>query len=118
MAIYFISSLFIMLFGYFFQPMLNKKRKKIFIIVSFGILIIIAAMRHYTVGIDVEKHYMRRFLEISDFSLAEIPTYAKSVGYEIGYCYFTKLLNRPTMLYYRHKSDNDGGYGILYISKI
>ena len=93
MAIYFISSLFIMLFGYFFQPMLNKKRKKIFIIVSFGILIIIAAMRHYTVGIDVEKHYMRRFLEISDFSLAEIPTYAKSVGYEIGYCYFTKLLS-------------------------
>jgi len=92
MAIYFISAFFIYLYGIVTHANKNNFRRKRFIILSFALLIIISGLRAPSVGIDISKHYARRFYEIANYSWVEVPRFSLITGYEIGYCLFTKLL--------------------------
>lgn len=71
--IYLVPTILILLSGIIFN--VNKKDakcKKIYLIVSFGIMIIISSLRKYTVGIDMKLIYYPSFLEISKISFANL----------------------------------------------
>lgn len=93
MAIYFGLAAFIFLFGIVYKANSSERRKRNFIIVSFGLLIIVAGLRSPSVGIDLAGHYAKSFDLVSSYAWKEIPAFATLTGYEIGYCYFTKLIS-------------------------
>lgn len=92
MAIYFSLAGFILLYGVGYRANLTERRRRNFIIVSFGLLILVAALRSPTVGIDLAGHYAKRYDMIAACSWKDIPVFSDLIDYEIGYCYYTKLL--------------------------
>lgn len=93
MAIYFISTTAIFLYGVLTNANTTQRKRKRFILVSFGILILIAALRAPTVGIDLNLHYLRNYKNIVFYDWGSVPEFGVMTGYEIGYCYFIKLLS-------------------------
>ena len=93
MGIYFGLSAFILLFGIGYKVNLSERRRKNFLIVSFGLLILVAGLRSPTVGIDLAGHYAKRFTLVSSYDWSEILTFVTLTGYEIGYCYYIKLVS-------------------------
>lgn len=72
-----------------------KRKKKTFVIVSFFELFIVAALRKYTVGIDLEGHYANNFLvfgKLSWNSIFEIIKHENSF-YDFGLILFMKFLS-------------------------
>ena len=53
---------------------------------------LISALRASTIGIDLDLHYAKNYELISSVNWSDIPIFAVSKQYEVGYCYFTKLL--------------------------
>ena len=102
MAIYFLSTLFILGFGACFDVNKSRRRQAMYLAVCFGILILIAALRSREVGTDLAIHYARRYEQVALCSWAEVPAFSASTTYEIGYCYFTKLLSviNPSVQFY------------------
>lgn len=92
MAIYFFQLVIIALCGLFGNVRKNERNKKRFVLLAFGLMIIVAAMRNYTVGIDLAKHYAKNYELIAYCPWNEIPIFAEYYSYEIGYCYFCKVL--------------------------
>lgn len=93
MGIYFGLAAFILLFAIGYKANLSERRRRNFLIVSFGLLILVAGLRSPTVGIDLVAHYAKRFTLVSLYDWSEIPAFATLTGYEIGYCYYTKLIS-------------------------
>ena len=102
MTIYFLSTLFILGFGACFDVNKSRRRQAMYLAVCFGILILIAALRSREVGTDLAIHYARRYEQVALCSWAEVPAFSASTTYEIGYCYFTKLLSviNPSVQFY------------------
>lgn len=77
----------------------EKNIKKIYIIICFGLMTIIACLRKYTIGIDLEYLYYPIFK-----SIVNIPwNYLTNlISLEVGYVFFCKLLtsisNNPQIL--------------------
>lgn len=92
MTIYFGLVVFIYLYGELYRANSSKRRRKNYLIVTFGLLILIAGLRNLSVGIDLAGHYAKRFTMIASYSWKQIPNFSAIIGYEIGYCYYTKLL--------------------------
>lgn len=71
----------------------NNKTKSEFLILSFGLLIIVAALRDESVGRDLAAHYAENFRTIAELSWSSLAQFSNSSGYELGYVYFCKLLS-------------------------
>ncbi len=93
MAIYFIQIALIAAFGAFTKTNGSPKNARRFLIFSFGVLILVAALRSRNIGTDLYVHYARRFEDVARFGWGEIHRFARVSTYEIGYCYLTKLLS-------------------------
>lgn len=93
MAIYLMAFATIMLLGLGIKPNRSQIKRKRFIVLSFGILIMIAALRRYTVGRDLNAHYYNAFKRIIDmpWSLALTGT-----NYESGFVAFYKVIGHFT----------------------
>lgn len=105
MAIYFLQVLLIITAGslqkvdgkYYFKldkSINSQQEKKIFMLFSFGILILVAGLRSYAVGTDLYMHYAKRFIQISEIDWSQLPEFSLTSTYEIGYCIFTKLISQ------------------------
>lgn len=72
-----------------------KSNKKWFILFSFFELFIIAALRKYTVGIDLEGHYARNFTTIGEMDWGKIIKLieSKTSFYDFGLIVFMKLVS-------------------------
>ena len=92
MIIYFVLAGFIPLYGFLTHANRNNFRKKQFVFVVFGIMTLISALRASTIGIDLDLHYAKNYELISSVNWSDIPIFAALKQYELGYCYFTKLL--------------------------
>lgn len=66
----------------------NTKRKKIFMIIIFSILTLIAMLRSWKVGVDTEQYY-RNFTVIANLGWDEVDV----LRYESGYFYLCKILS-------------------------
>lgn len=93
MVIYFIQILAIIAVGSISNANKNEKTKKRFLFFSFGLLILLAALRSVNVGTDLATHYAKRYVQIASYSWSRMPEFSAMSTYEIGYCYLTKLLS-------------------------
>ena len=93
MAIYFVLAVFKYLYGKLYRANSSNRRRKIYLIVTFGVLILVAGLRDPSVGTDLAGHYAKRYNMIGSYSWSQIPTFSATIGYEIGYCYFTRFLH-------------------------
>lgn len=93
MAIYFVLAVFIYLYGKLYRANGSNRRRKIYLIVTFGVLILVAGLRDPSVGTDLAGHYAKRYNMIGSYSWSQISTFSATIGYEIGYCYFTRFLH-------------------------
>lgn len=93
MTIYFVLAVFIYLYGKLYRANSSNRRRKIYLIVTFGVLILVAGLRDPSVGTDLAGHYAKRYNMIGSYSWSQIPTFSATIGYEIGYCYFTRFLH-------------------------
>lgn len=89
MTIYLIANIMIVIYAIFGKVNANKRRKKCFLIVSFGILTLIAMLRKYTIGIDLEVLYEPKFREIANCEWAQL----FNIKLELGYVFFCKILS-------------------------
>lgn len=69
----------------------TRGRKRI-IVFAFGLIVIIAALRKYTVGIDLEKYYYNSFIQYANWDWKDVGNNA----YEPGYYYLNILIGRFT----------------------
>ena len=88
MVEYIIMLIMIIILGIIVQPNRTSTRKKIYIIVSFGSMAILAALRKYTIGIDLELLYAPAFENIAKMRWESLSL----IEMETGYVYFCKLL--------------------------
>ncbi len=88
MAEYIIMLIMIIVLGIIVQPNKTSTRKKIYIIVSFGSMAILAALRKYIIGIDLELLYAPAFENIAKMGWESLSL----IEMETGYVYFCKLL--------------------------
>ena len=93
MYIYFIQFAAIAVAGFLFDAKKKKKKARQFLIFSFGLLILLSALRSQNIGTDLAVHYARRYDLISSYDWSDIPQFAKISTYEIGYCYLMKALS-------------------------
>lgn len=92
MTIYFVLAAVIGVAGILMQANASDEQRRKFLFFSFGLMILLAGLRAPNVGIDLAGHYAKRYMQISAFSFSEIPLFSRFSTYEIGYCYFCKLL--------------------------
>lgn len=88
MAIYLVVLLMIVLTGLITHPNRQKTKAKIYILFCFSIIVLISALREYTVGRDLTSHYYRMFSVLDKMSWSNIG----STSYEAGYVAFNKLI--------------------------
>lgn len=93
MAIYFALAIFIYIYGKLYHANRTLRRRKVYLIITFGILILVAGLRNPSVGIDLAGHYATRYNMIASYGWSQVPAFSALTGYEVGYCYYTKLLN-------------------------
>lgn len=93
MLIYFILLINILLFGFIANHVKDSKVRVIYLIIVFFLLMLIASLRDPSVGIDLNLHYGKNYLLIKNYSWNQIQAYSNRTTYEIGYCYFCKLLS-------------------------
>lgn len=89
MLIYIISAIFIVIYTIVYDINKSKKRKIVFLTIAFGILTIIAALRKYTVGTDLEIIYKPIFDNIKSTNIVSL----KDINIEIGFGYILKILS-------------------------
>lgn len=92
MEIYIAVLLTILLVGVVIHPNRSVKKKKNFIIFAFVLIIVVAALRASTVGLDLSSHYYRMFTALQNISWSEIG----STSYEAGYVTFYKIVGMVT----------------------
>ncbi len=89
MTIYIAAIVVVLLLGLLMKPNSTKKRKREYMIIVFTIVILISALRKYTVGKDLAGHYYNTFLRIRNlpWNVALNVT-----SYEKGYVGFYKIV--------------------------
>lgn len=88
MLIYMFIIAGMILLGIVLKPNNNLKNRKIYIFIVFGLLIIIAAIRSYTIGTDTEQ-YTGSYKVIRSIDFAKHNT----IRFEIGFFTMCKILN-------------------------
>lgn len=88
MGIYFFILIYIIL-GRLFA----KQHRKFYLISCFGLLILVAAFRDYSIGIDLSKHYARNFTYIASADWSKMYKFTQLGGYDIGFVVFCKLIS-------------------------
>lgn len=89
MAIYLVALFGLMLYGGCANHNITDRRKKRYVIVSFTCLTLIAMLRSYNVGRDLQAHYYETFLRIVNMDWDNLFT----LGYENGYLVFYKIIS-------------------------
>lgn len=102
MAIYFIQAILIVIAGSICDVNKSARNKRMFLFFSFGLLILVSALRSRNVGTDLTIHYAKRYEYISAYSWDRIPEFSSMTTFEPGYCYFTKFLSmiNPDLQFY------------------
>ena len=88
MIIYLITTIIIIIYALIGNVNKNKKSKKIFLIISFGMLTIIAMLRKKTIGIDLDLLYAPVFEQLKQLDFSQIT----NIGLEIGYLIINKII--------------------------
>lgn len=94
MNIYFINMAFILILGFFiFITGSGKRKKKLYVIVSFTSIFLISGLRGYTVGTDT-VNYQQLFILVSNVDFSNIFVWSRT---EPGYLLLTKILSIVTI---------------------
>lgn len=88
MLIYIFLIVIMLLLGIIMKPNSNKKNKKFYIFIVYGMLILVGALRNYTVGTDTAQ-YTSSYKIIKYISFSE---YSK-LRFEFGFFALCKILN-------------------------
>lgn len=70
--------------------MTARKHRKWYVISTFAVIILFAALRKYTVGIDLELHYAINYERIAALSWGDVPSF---IAYDSGFNILCKLLS-------------------------
>ena len=89
MTIYLVILLGLMLYGGCRNYNVTNKRKRIYIYIAFSCLTLVAMLRSYNVGRDLQGHYYNTFLAVVNIDWNNLFT----LGYENGYLIFYKLIS-------------------------
>lgn len=89
MTIYILELLIIAFFGVLTKNMASRKADKYFVVIAFTMIILVAGLRKYTVGIDLETQYARMYSVIGEMDWNDI----FQLRYEPGYSIFCKVLS-------------------------
>lgn len=87
MGLYVLILIVVIILGMLLKPNSDKKRKKLYLIIVFGMLTIVAAIRSYKVGIDTEQ-FVNAFQYINRIPFKN----AFNVRYEAGFVIFCRIL--------------------------
>ena len=93
MLIYYILLIVLLVFGFIANNRRNRKNRTRYLIGVFFLLILIASLRDSSVGTDLNLHYAKNYLLVKNYSWGQILEYSKRTTYDIGFCYFCKLLS-------------------------
>ena len=93
MTIYFILAFFIWFYGIFGNVNKTIHSKKRYVFLSFTAMIMVASLRSYTVGSDLQAHYASSFKTIANLKWPDIPSFSTYMHYELGYSYYCKLVS-------------------------
>lgn len=94
--IYFVLLFVIIVLGGIVKPRKSLYARKAYMIITFGLLIALSGFRSPEVGRDVAGHYAQNYELISNMKWGELLPFSIAGGYEIGYCYFNKLIGLLT----------------------
>lgn len=78
-----------MLYGVVKKHAIKCNKKKRYVIVAFFFLMLIAMLRSYNVGRDLQSHYYNTFLRVVNIDWSNLFT----LGYENGYLVFYKIIS-------------------------
>ncbi len=92
MTIYLVALFLLMLYGACKNHNTTNRRKKIYTFVAFACLALIAMLRSYNVGRDLQSHYYKTFLRVVNMDWNNLFT----LGYENGYLVFYKIISMFT----------------------
>lgn len=92
MTIYLVALFGLMLYGACKNHNTTNRRRKIYTFVAFSCLALIAMLRSYNVGRDLQSHYYKTFLRVVNMDWNNLFT----LGYENGYLVFYKLISMFT----------------------
>ena len=71
MTIYIILFLLILFSTIFINTKRSKRNKRIYIIITFGLMTLVAMLRKYTIGIDLQYLYHPTFIKITNIMSKE-----------------------------------------------
>ncbi len=94
--IYFILLLVIVVLDKIIRPQQSLSARKTYIVIVFSLLIAVSGFRSPEVGRDVAGHYAQNYELISSLKWSELTPFSIAGGYEIGYCYYNKLIGLLT----------------------
>lgn len=92
MTIYLVALFGLMLYGVCKNHNTTNRRRKIYTFVAFACLALVAMLRSYNVGRDLQSHYYKTFLRVVNMDWNNLFT----LGYENGYLVFYKLISMFT----------------------
>lgn len=92
MTIYLIALFGLMLYGGCANHNLTDRRKKRYILIAFTCLTVIAMLRSYNVGRDLQDHYYKTFMRVVNIDWKNL----FDLGYENGYLVFYKIISMFT----------------------
>lgn len=92
MTIYLVTLFGLMLYGACKNHNTTNRRRKIYTFVAFACLALVAMLRSYNVGRDLQSHYYKTFLRVVNMDWNNLFT----LGYENGYLVFYKLISMFT----------------------
>lgn len=67
-----------------------RKHRKWYVVSTFLVVFVFAALRKYTIGIDLELHYARNFERIAKLPWSEVPSF---IAYDPGFNILCKLIS-------------------------
>lgn len=89
MTIYIVTMVVVLLLGLLMKPNSAQKKKRGYIVIVFTMVIVISALRKYTVGKDLAGHYYNTYLRIRNLPWS---TALSATSYEKGYIAFYKVV--------------------------
>ena len=97
-----------------------KQHKKFYVVSCFMLLILVAGLRNYSVGIDLNKHYARNFISIANTNWSDLNKFTYIGGYDIGFPLYITVDEHmpPEHLYYKEVNSKDGNYYRRWASAI
>lgn len=91
MTIYLVTLVIALLGGLFHVNKSYRSRRR-YVFFIFSIIILISALRHYTIGIDLKNQYYNLFIRVADMNWSDIG----NTAYDVGYVVFNKIISMFT----------------------